>query len=65
MLNIICTWVPGTTDTIRLTTARTTLKIKLRQVHALLGRQAVNDLYLRGRYTKTVSSEELEKLLKA
>ncbi|WP_146202818.1 hypothetical protein [Deinococcus irradiatisoli] len=65
MSSIVCTWVPGTTDTIRLTTAKKTLKIKLRQVHALLGRQAVNDLYLRGRHTKTISQEELEKLLNA
>lgn len=65
MSNIVCTWVPGTTDTIRLTTAKKTFKIKLRQVSSLLGRQAVNDLYLSGRYTKTITQEELDLILKA
>ncbi|UWX63626.1 hypothetical protein [Deinococcus rubellus] len=63
--SIVCTWVPGTTDTIRLMTRQKTLKIKLRQVVSLLGPQAVNDLYLRGRFSKTVTPEELEQLLKA
>ncbi|WP_161881749.1 hypothetical protein [Deinococcus alpinitundrae] len=65
MSNIICTWVPGTTDTIRLMTKQKTLKIKLRQVVSLLGQQAVNDLYLRGRFSKVVTPEELEQLLRA
>lgn len=63
--SIICTWVPGTTDTIRLITKQKTLKIKLRQVVSLLGQQAVNDLYLRGRFSKVVTPEELEQLLRA
>ena len=46
-------------------TKQKTLKIKLRQVVSLLGQQAVNDLYLRGRFSKVVTPEELEQLLKA
>lgn len=65
MSHIICTWVPGTNDTVSILSNQKTYSLKLRQVVALLGRQAVNDLYLRGKFSKTVTSEELETLLKA
>ncbi len=65
MIDITCTWVPGTTDTIKLSSKKQILKIKLRQVNFLLGKQAVNDLFLRGRYSNKVTQEQFDRLLQS
>ncbi|AZI43552.1 hypothetical protein EHF33_12995 [Deinococcus psychrotolerans] len=65
MSQITCTWVPGTTDTVRLSTIQKTLKLPLRQIKTLWGEQAIKDLYLRGRFSKSITQAELDQLMKA
>lgn len=49
MNELLCTWVPGTFDVVRLKIAGRTLERKTGQLLPIFGRHALNDLYLKGR----------------
>lgn len=49
MNELLCTWVPGTLDVVRLKLADRTLELKSTRLARIFGPQALNDLYLKGR----------------
>ena len=48
---LICTWIPGTLDRIRVKSPYGTYEISIDSVRHALGRPAIQDLYLTGRHT--------------
>ncbi|WP_425146525.1 hypothetical protein [Deinococcus sp.] len=67
--DIECAWVPGTTDRVRLVMSgrnwinKTQIReLALSKVVALFGRRLLEDLYLRGRARRRLSSRQLLKL---
>ncbi|GMA14274.1 hypothetical protein E5F05_02410 (plasmid) [Deinococcus metallilatus] len=49
MHELLCTWVPGTLDVVRLSLPGRTLELKDTRLARIFGPQALNDLYLKGR----------------
>lgn len=63
---MVCTWIPGTMDLVRLSCPQTKqdFSITLHQLQQLVGNKAVEALYLHGRYKLDVTLG-LEKKLQA
>lgn len=62
-LRFSCAWVPGTMDRVRITSPLGTHEVALRRVRDVLGRAAVQDLYLLGRYAAPATEAQLLHLL--
>ncbi|AHX26546.1 hypothetical protein DEDE109153_15225 [Deinococcus deserti] len=58
-VSVTCSWVPGTLDRIRVTCAQHDEVWHIRDVANRYGREALNALYLKGRYQTHVSRREL------
>ncbi|MFC4638338.1 hypothetical protein [Deinococcus hohokamensis] len=48
---VICRWVPGTLDSVRVTGLSDEEVLSIHEVTRRFGREAADALYLRGRYT--------------
>ncbi|GAA5534891.1 hypothetical protein E5F05_07745 [Deinococcus metallilatus] len=49
MHELLCTWVPGTIDVVRLKVSGRTIELTSTRLARIFGPQALNDLYLKGR----------------
>ena len=49
MDELLCTWVPGTIDIVRLKVSGRTIEPTSTRLARIFGQQALNDLYLKGR----------------
>lgn len=49
MQELSCTWVPGTIDLVRLRFAGRTVELTSARLARIFGRQAISELYLKGR----------------
>lgn len=53
-----CAWVPGTFDQVRISAAQRTAQLPVRHVARLFGREAVEALYLKGRYVRSLADSD-------
>ncbi len=49
MDELLCTWVPGTIDIVRLKVSGRTIELTSTRLARIFGSQALNELYLKGR----------------
>lgn len=59
MTELICTWVPGTVDRVRLKRAGHTVEFKVTRLLAIFGRHSLNELYLTGRVVLQASPQQI------
>lgn len=59
MQELSCTWVPGTTNIVRLKVAGRTIDMTSSRLARLFGKQVISDLYLKGRANLKVDSSQV------
>lgn len=59
MQELSCTWVPGTIDLVRLRFAGRTIELTSTRLARIFGRQALSELYLRGRAVLRADSQQI------
>ncbi|WP_291432119.1 hypothetical protein [Deinococcus sp.] len=59
MQELSCTWVPGTTDLVRLKVAGHTVEMTATRVTRLFGQKALHDLYLKGSAKLKVDARQI------
>lgn len=59
MQELSCTWVPGTVDIVRIRFAGRTVELTSTRLARIFGRQALNELYLRGRAVLSANTQQV------
>ncbi|WP_216325840.1 hypothetical protein [Deinococcus aestuarii] len=59
MQELSCTWVPGTIDLVRLRFAGRTVELTSTRLTRIFGREAVSELYLRGRAVLRANTQQI------
>ncbi len=62
MQELLCTWVPGTIDIVRLKVGSRTIEMTSTRLMRIFGTHAIDDLFMKGRAKLSADSKQVDML---